>query len=482
LRESYGNDAGFADVRKTAMMVDTIAAIATPTGRGGIGIVRISGSRAFAIALSLFRSRRIAGRSFDPDRIISHHLYYGTIINPDTQAVLDEVLIAFMKAPHSYTREDVVEIQAHSGYAVLNAILSAVLQAGARAAGPGEFTRRAFLSGRIDLTQAEAVIDIINSKTDAALAVASDHLSGGFRDHVERISAGLQDVLARIEAAIDFPDEADDFQPLSVIPFLETGALAPIQTLIRRHADGRVMRDGYRITIVGRPNVGKSSLMNWLVGSERSIVTDIPGTTRDVVADAVVFRGIPVNFFDTAGVHITQDTVELLGIEKTYDRIRTSDLILLVMDASCTDVGLENGLLEQTQGIPVIRVINKIDLAPNHDNSVGESGLASLPVVAVSVKNRLNLEALAELLAREILKRIPAQAPAGPIPNLRQSAALEDAAACITLALEGIRLKNPAELIAMDIRDALDRIEEITGMRTSEEILDRIFDSFCIGK
>jgi len=326
------------------------------------------------------------------------------------------------------------------------------------------------------------VIDIINSKTETALAAASDHLSGGFRDHVGRIGAGLRDILARIEAAIDFPDEADDFQPLSAAPLLETGVLAPIETLIRQHEDGRVIRDGYRITIVGRPNVGKSSLMNWLVGSDRSIVTDIPGTTRDVVADAVVFRGIPVNFFDTAGVHITQNAVELLGIEKTYERIRTSDLMLLVQDVSCADTGLESRLLEQAGDIPVIRVLNKIDLAPDPDNVVGNMVPASLPVVAVSVKNRLNLDALADRMAREILRKIPGQAPCGLIPNLRQARALEAAAACIRQALEGIRLRSPAEIIAMDIRDALDRIEEITGARTSDEILDRIFDAFCIGK
>ena len=464
------------------MKGETIAAIATPPGRGGIGIVRISGSRAFAIALSLFQPRLQTGRRFHPDRIISHHLYYGDIVHPDTPAVLDEVLIVFMKAPHSYTREDVVEIQAHSGYAVLKAILNAVLQGGAVAAAPGEFTRRAFMNGRIDLTQAEAVIDVINSKTEKALAVAAEHLSGGFRDHAGRINAALRDILVRIEAAIDFPDEADEFQPLSVVPLLETGVLEPIRTLLRRHEDGRVIRDGYRITIVGRPNVGKSSLMNWLVGAERSIVTDIPGTTRDVVEDAVVFRGIPVNFFDTAGVHITQDRVELLGIEKTYERIRASDLILLVLDASCTDTGLENRLLDQARDIPVIRVLNKIDLAPDSDNIVEKDASASVPTVAVSVKNRLNLDALSDLMAREILQKIPDDAPAGPIPNLRQARALEDAAGCIHQALDGIRRNNPAEIIAMDIRDAMDRIDEITGGRTSDEILDKIFEAFCIGK
>lgn len=464
------------------MKGETIAGIATPPGRGGIGIVRISGDRAIAIALSLFRSRQLTGSLFDPDRILSHHLYYGVFVRPDTQAVLDEVLIAFMKAPHSYTREDVVEIQAHSGHAVLKAILNAVLRAGAKAAGPGEFTRRAFLNGRIDLTQAEAVIDVINSKTETALAVAADHLSGVFRDHVEQISARLRDILVRIEAAIDFPDEADEFQPSSVVSLLDTVVLESIQTLIRRHEDGRVIRDGYRITIVGRPNVGKSSLMNWLVGTERSIVTDIPGTTRDVVEDAVVFRGIPVNFFDTAGVHITQDTVELLGIEKTYERIHASDLILLVLDASCTDTDLETRLLEQARGIPVIRVLNKIDIAPDLGNIVVDDALASLPVVAISVKNRQNLDALSDMMAKEILQKIPEDTPAGLIPNLRQACALEDAMVYIHQALDGIRRNSPMEIIAMDIRDALDRIDEITGCRTSDEILDRIFDAFCIGK
>jgi tRNA modification GTPase len=464
------------------MKGETIAAIATPPGCGGIGIVRISGDLAFAIATSLFRPRSQPDRLFQPDRIISHHLYYGDIVQPDTQAVLDEVLIAFMKAPHSYTREDVVEIQAHSGYAILKAILNAVLQGGAEAAGPGEFTRRAFLNGRIDLTQAEAVIDIINSKTEIALAAAVEHLSGGFRTHVGCISAGLRDILVRIEAAIDFPDEADDFQPLSAAPLLEACVLAPIETLIQQHADGRVIRDGYRIAIVGRPNVGKSSLMNWLVGSDRSIVTDIPGTTRDVVADSVVFRGIPVNFFDTAGVHITQDAVELLGIEKTYERIRASDLMLLVLDASCADTGQETRLLEQAGDIPVIGVLNKIDLAPDPDYIVGIIESALLPVVAVSVKSRLNLDVLADRMAQKILRKIPGRAPCGLIPNLRQARALEDAAVRIRQALDGIRRKSPAEIIAMDIRDALDRIDEITGARTSDEILDRIFDAFCIGK
>lgn len=464
------------------MTGDTIAAIATPPGRGGIGIVRISGEKAFPIAISLFQPRKSATQSFHPDRIVSHHLYYGAIVEPNTCNVIDEVLIAFMKAPHSYTREDVVEIQAHSGYAVLKAILYAVLKGGARSAGPGEFTRRAFLNGRIDLTQAEAVIDLINSKTESARISASNYLSGGFRRVIDDIAVGLQDILAQIEAAIDFPDEVETIQLETFVARLETDVLDPIQKLIRHYEDGRVIRDGYRITIIGRPNVGKSSLMNWLVGSDRSIVTEIPGTTRDIVTDSVMFQGIPVNFFDTAGVHFTQDTVELLGIEKTYENIRTADLILLVMDASITDCSLEEYLMEQIQNVPVIRVLNKIDLAPNYGNDIKNASLDHLPMVPVSVINQSNLESLADRIALEFHRKTSELPDTGWIPNLRQTTELENMAEDVDRALSGIRQNSPAEIIAMDIRDAMDRIDEIIGVRTTEAILDRIFDTFCIGK
>jgi tRNA modification GTPase len=464
------------------MTGNTIAAVATPPGCGGIGIVRISGEMAFSIASSLFHPRSLVKQSFHPDRIISHHLYYGTIVEPETRNVIDEVLIAFMKAPHSYTREDVVEIQAHSGYAVLKAILQAVLKGGARTAGPGEFTRRAFLNGRIDLTQAEAVIDLINSKTETARISASNHLTGGFRRVIDDIAAGLQDIRVQIEAAIDFPDEVESLPLDSFVSRLETDVLKPIRKLIHHYEDGRVIRDGYRITIIGRPNVGKSSLMNWLVGYERSIVTEIPGTTRDVVTDSVMFQGIPVHFSDTAGIHFTQDVVELLGIEKTYENIRTADLILLVMDASATDCSREEHLLEQIRNIPVIRILNKIDLAPDYDNGIRNVSLDDLPMMSISVKKQLNLESLADRIALEVHQKTADLLDIGWIPNLRQTTALEDAATCVQRALSGIRQNSPAEIIAMDIRDAMERIDEITGIRTAEATLDRIFNTFCIGK
>lgn len=465
----------------------TIAAIATPSGRGGIGIVRISGDRALSIALSIFKPCSLLRSStsccrFPPDQIFSHHLYYGTILQPDTQTVLDEVLLTFMKAPHSYTREDVVEIQAHSGYAVLRAILNVVLQNGAELAGPGEFTRRAFMNGRIDLTQAEAVIDIINSKSEKALESAASQLTGAYKHHVKQLREVIRDILVRIEASIDFPDEVEELQLLSVCPQLQSSVLEPILSLIQQYEDCHVIRDGYRISIIGRPNVGKSSLMNWLVKKDRSIVTDIPGTTRDVVEEAVIFRGIPVNFSDTAGIHLTQNTVELLGIEKTYERIHASDLILMLLDASVSDYKLENQLLDMTGNVPVILVFNKIDLAADPDYIVENERFSIFPSVAISVKEEIHMETLVDLIVKKVHEKSQVEDPVGFIPNLRQARAFEKAAAHIRQAMDGIQRMSPAEVIAMDIRDAMDSIDEMSGARATDEVLDHIFNSFCIGK
>ena len=440
-----------------------------------------------SIALSIFKPRSLLRSStscchFPPDQIFSHHLYYGTIVQPDTQTVLDEVLLTFMKAPHSYTQEDVVEIQAHSGYAVLRAILNVVLQNGAELAGPGEFTRRAFLNGRIDLTQAEAVIDIINSKSEKALESAASQLTGDYKQHVKQLRDVVRDILVRIEASIDFPDEVEELQLLSVCPQLQSSVLEPILSLIQQYEDCHVIRDGYRISIIGRPNVGKSSLMNWLVKKDRSIVTDIPGTTRDVVEEAVIFRGIPVNFSDTAGIHLTQNTVELLGIEKTYERIHASDLILMLLDASVSDYELENQLLDMTGSVPVILVFNKIDLAADPDYIVENEKFSSFPSVAISVKEEIHMETLVDLIVKKVHEKSQGEEPVGFIPNLRQARAFEKAAAHIRQAMDGIQRMSPPDVIVMDIRDAMDSIDEISGARATDEVLDHIFNSFCIGK
>jgi tRNA modification GTPase len=274
----------------------------------------------------------------------------------------------------------------------------------------------------------------------------------------------------------------EDVQPLWLVPQLENSVLKPILSLIQQYEDGHVIRDGYHICIVGRPNVGKSSLMNWLVKKDRSIVTDIPGTTRDIVEESVVFRGIPVNFSDTAGVHITQDRVESLGIEKTFERIQGSDLVLLLMDASIAGADLEKQLLDQTGSIPVILVVNKIDLAADQDNIVVDERFSSLPMVAVSVKNRIHLDALVDVMVQKILHKIQTHAPAAFIPNLRQVRAFEAAAAHVRQAMKGIEQGSPLDIIAIDIRDTVNKIDEITGTQTTDAMLDDIFSAFCIGK
>lgn len=466
------------------MDTPTIAAVATPAGPGGIGIIKISGTRAFPIAMSIFRQKKshLPSSPLLSDQVSTHHLYYGSILNPETGYSIDEALVAFMKAPHSYTTEDVVEIQVHSGQAVLMTILNLVLRSGAELAGPGEFTRRAFMNGRIDLTQAEAVIDLIHSRTSKSVEAAASLLSGDFKICIDELRFHLCDVLSRIEASIDFPDEVEEIESKSVSERLASCVLDSILNLIQRYEDCRVIRDGFKISIIGRPNVGKSSLMNWLIKKERSIVTDIPGTTRDVVEDVAMFRGIPVCLADTAGIHITHDAVELLGIEKTFESIRSSDLILLIIDAAAPDFEPEMSLLDKTGSIPVVLVLNKIDLIGNRDNISLSERFPCISSIAVSVKNEIHLDVLVDLIIEQVFKKSSVDDREGFIPNVRHARALEKSADFLLKAIAGIDQAHPFEIIAMDLRDAIGCIDEISGKNVSDEILDHIFNSFCIGK
>ncbi len=466
------------------MDTPTIAAIATPAGPGGIGIIKISGARAFSIAIPMFRPKKakLPSNPLLSDQISTHHLYYGFIVNPETGHSIDEALVVFMKAPNSYTAEDVVEIQVHSGQAILMTILNLVLRSGAELAGPGEFTRRAFMHGRIDLTQAEAIIDLILSRTSRSIEAAASLLSGDFKTRIEELRFNLCDVLSRIEASIDFPDEVEEIEKISVSERLSTEILYPILNLIKRYEDCRAIRDGFKISIIGRPNVGKSSLMNWLIKKERSIVTDIPGTTRDVVEDVAMFRGIPVCLADTAGIHITHDAVEILGIEKTFESIRSSDLILLVINSAVSDFEPEISLLDKTGSIPVILVLNKIDLVANSDNINLPERCSGISSIAISVKNEINMDALVELIAEQVFQKSLVDDREGFIPNVRHARALEKSAGFLRKAISGIDNALPLELIAMDMRDAIGCIDEISGRNISDDILDHIFNSFCIGK
>jgi tRNA modification GTPase len=471
----------------------TIAAIATPGGRGGIGIVKISGSRALAIAAALFHpavsqsptqsERSGPAMNESADRFKSHRLHYGHIIDPVSRQVLDEVLLSVMEAPRSYTREDVVEINAHGGQIAVNAIFEAVLRQGARIAEPGEFTKRAFLNGRIDLIQAEAVIDAINARTEKSLHLAATQIRGTLSRSVEQIRQHLIELLTRTEAIIDFPDDVDEiFDPGIEIDNLEKSVLQPLISLIQKHIDGNVLRDGLRVAVVGRPNVGKSSLLNCLVQKERAIVTAVPGTTRDAIEETINMKGLPVLLIDTAGLHETNDPIETIGIEKTIENFNRADLVLFMVEATRKLTAEDHKIFEQLQSKPTIVLINKIDLVIGKDIVEIPAHWSSCKCLRTSALYDRGIEALKEEVAAMAFGKNPLEIEAGIVPNLRQKMLLEDGLKATRAMIDEFNNGYPAELIAIHLQDAVDALGQILGTTVKVDVLDQIFSRFCIGK
>jgi tRNA modification GTPase len=453
---------------------DTIAAISTPLGEAGIGIVRLSGPLACAITRRLFRPHR------PRPTWQSHRLSLGHIVDPQGE-IIDEVMVSLMRAPYTYTREDVVEINCHSGYGVLRRILDLALAAGARLARPGEFTLRAFLSGRLDLTQAEAVLEVIRARTETHLQVAAAHLHGGLGRRLTRVRQDLLDLLAQVEAALDFPEEAGELPPASVKEGLDL-QLRTLKALADSYKAGRLLREGLLVVIAGRPNVGKSSLLNRLLDMERAIVTEIPGTTRDLVEESITLGGVVVRFSDTAGLRPAQDRVEELGIERTRERLRQADLVLYLVDVSAPIAPEDNAALTELAGQPGLVVINKIDLEPKLSEDE-LSGRTTWPLTKISAKTGQGIEALRE--------EIVAQALGGGLKvegevitqvrhqeHLRQCLAYLDQSHDLLAAYE----PPPWELVALELAAAIHELGEITGEEVGEAILDRIFGQFCLGK
>ena len=466
---------------------DTIAAIATPVGPGGIGIVRASGPLAQAIFRKVFRPARRVGV---PE---SHHLYYGWVIDPDAASVIDEALATLMLAPRSYTREDVLEIQCHSGPAVLARILEVCLAQGARLAEPGEFTKRAFLNGRIDLAQAEAVLDLATAGVDAARSAAVDQLQGGLSRRLDGVARALRHALAAVEVAIDYPEEdeeiLDEFRLEGV---LREEVIPALDGLIDSYGRSVPYREGLDVLIVGRPNVGKSSLLNALCCEERAIVTPIPGTTRDLVEGRIRLRGMLVRLTDTAGIRKDPDPVEAVGINRIADRVTTAHLALWVVDLS------EGVLPEDVQAFRLVHslgakgrlvaVFNKVDKVPRPGDvleglleAAGEMTGLDMEGVAVSALTGEGLGDLADLMARTLLGR---EMPEPPVcmPNLRQKECLCRVKEAVLRAAGGLRSGLAPELVAVDLKGALDVLGEITGETATEDILDHIFSNFCLGK
>lgn len=466
------------------MYDDTISAIATPLGEGGIGIVRLSGPDSAAIASRLFR-RGAASRPVDVARIRSHHLYYGHIVDPASGRVVDEVLLARMAAPRSYTREDVVEICCHGGPLPVREVFRLSIAAGARQADPGEFTLRAFLNGRIDLSQAEAVMAIVSARTSEALELAVEELRGRLTHRLGPARDLLIEALAFLDASADFPE--DEIPPLDVGATLARAeeALAEVVSSSRL---GLLYREGVQIAIVGRPNVGKSSLLNALLRTERAIVTPIAGTTRDVITETITLRGIPATLLDTAGIAESEDVIERMGIDRSRRALDTAGIAIFVLDGSepttQADLGVAE-LLRRRFGDNgrdrLVIALNKRDLPQRHDHGEIRRMLPAPPTVELSTHTGEGMERL-ETVLFEALVAQAGEAAEPALVTLRQQQALARALESVCAARAALNDGLPLDLVAVDARDALTTVGEITGEQISETVLSEIFSRFCIGK
>lgn len=455
---------------------DTIAAIATPVGMGGIGIIKISGPKALTIATRIFRPY---GTS-PPFK--SHHLYYGELFDSNEGNALDEALLSFMAKPRSYTREDVVEINCHSGYLVLQEILALAVGAGARLAEPGEFTKRAFLNGRIDLAQAEAVADLIESKTALSLTLATGQLKGTLSQEINSLKEGLVELLSTLEASIDFPEE--DLETTSLPQLVaHTDRLIPkIEKLLNTYKEGRLYREGVSAIIAGKPNVGKSSLFNALLGEERTIVTPEPGTTRDFIEEVINLKGLPLKIIDTAGLRNPKDSIEKEGVRLTRNKLDRADLALLVIDGS-QDLDKEDEKIFNTlSGKKVVVACNKTDLPGRVSLGEVKGLLSASPVVLISALYKTGIEELKEAVFSLFVNHKISSPSYLLISNLRHKLALEKTLAHTAGAKESLQKKVPHEFTASVLQAALRSLGEITGQTSSEEILDQVFSRFCVGK
>ncbi len=469
-------------------MNDTIAAIATPYGSGGIGIIRISGPDALAVAAPFFARTRTSP-PVAPEDLKTHRVYHGYF--QDNGEIIDEVLLIPMKGPRSYTAEDVVEIQAHSGTVVLKQILERLLAKGARLAEPGEFTRRAFLNQRIDLTQAEAVADIINARSTAALKFAAAQNSGVLKHQIREMRDQLIQVLARVEVCIDFPDDAadDDESSGSLTTADIIDVMDRCREFIRQHEDACFLKEGIRLAICGKPNVGKSSLMNRLLSREKSIVTALPGTTRDPIQEAMNMNGIPFVVTDTAGIHDTDDLVEIIGIERAKDHIRNADLVLFMVEPGTTLSEMEFKKMVSLDK-RILVVINKIDLTVDRNGQPKPGGpkppklpesCDSIPRVQISALHNQGIRELRDTIMQLCIGDLTMDGSA-VIPNLRHKTALTQALSCLESARQGIETGRAEETVAIDLKTSIDLLGGITGETASLDILDTIFNNFCIGK
>ncbi|MBP3887909.1 MAG: tRNA uridine-5-carboxymethylaminomethyl(34) synthesis GTPase MnmE [Cellulosilyticum sp.] len=456
---------------------DTIAAISTPIGVGGIGIIRVSGKEAISIVDKIFKA---ANKKSLKD-IGSHTITYGHIVSQSGK-VLDEVLIMLMKGPKTFTREDVIEINCHGGPIPLNAVLMEVINAGARLADSGEFTKRAFLNGRIDLAQVEAIMDIIEAKTELSLSQAVGQLEGNLSKKIREYQDTLIQIIARIEVSIDYP-EYDDDEPITNDFEAELRALsAELNELLKTADTGKMIRDGVKTAIVGRPNVGKSSLLNALLEENKAIVTDIPGTTRDVVEAYLNIDGIPFQLLDTAGIRETEDVVEQIGVERSKSSIEEADLVLMLVDAHAGLLDKDKEILAQVKGKHVIYVFNKNDLGSNITPEITQEHFNDGKIINISAKEQDGLKDLRNAMKEIVIKGNATVSNQATISNQRQKQALMNAIKSLDKVIEAIEMGLPEDCLAIDLHDAFGHLGMIVGESLKEEIINQLFSRFCLGK
>ena len=456
---------------------DTIAAISTPIGVGGIGIIRVSGKEAISIVDKVFKS---ANKKSLKD-IASHTITYGHIVNANGK-VLDEVLVMLMKAPKTFTREDVIEINCHGGPIPLNAVLMAVVDAGARLADSGEFTKRAFLNGRIDLSQVEAIMDIIEAKTELSLSQAIGQLEGNLSKKVKAYQDTLIQIIARIEVSIDYP-EYDQDEPITDDFEGELRNLqAELNELLRTADTGKMIREGVKTAIVGRPNVGKSSLLNALLEENKAIVTDIPGTTRYVVEAYLNIDGIPYQLLDTAGIRETEDVVEQIGVERSKTSIEEADLVLMLIDSYDGLLDKDKEILSQVKGKHVIYVLNKNDLDSHITQEILDEYFSNGTIIRISAKEQSGLSELRMAMKEIVMKGNATVKNQATISNQRQKQALINAIKSLEKVIDAIEMGLPEDCLAIDLHDAFGHLGMIVGESIKEEIINQLFSRFCLGK
>ncbi len=456
---------------------DTIAAISTPPGEGAISIVRLSGDQAVTIADKVFKANKSLAD------VASHTINYGHLYDPQTEQLVDEVMVSVMRAPKTFTREDVIEINCHGGIVVVNQILQLLLRQGARLAEPGEFTKRAFLNGRVDLSQAEAVMDLIRAKTDKAMNLALNQLDGNLSHLIRALRQEILETLAQVEVNIDYP-EYDDVEEMTTRLLVEkaTQVQAQIQALLQTAQQGKILREGLNTAIIGRPNVGKSSLLNHLLREEKAIVTDIAGTTRDVIEEYVNVRGVPLKLIDTAGIRETEDIVERIGVERSRKALSEADLILLVLNQSEVLSPEDRQLIEVTDGAKRIILLNKTDLPSQLDRDELAACLAGDAVFEVSVLQNDGFEQLEQAIADLFFGGQTADKDASYLSNTRHIALLENASQALGEVMDGIAAGMPVDLVQMDMTRCWDYLGEVVGDSVQDELITQLFSQFCLGK